>query len=210
MRRSRFASTLETNDEIRARTSVREAMRFDLRHPESSDERSLAEWRVAGLDFMAILLGFTHLLFIIAYLVLTSRIPTSFGFDNPLIPSVLTLAVDGAACAALLGRRRFNFQSHVVVRSLCVYIALSGLLWTWFGQAVQDDAFVMPISAAQIILSAGISIGTVVSISSPPQTGQAGRCWGGDSARSCESSDNAMTRASCQRTSARPALSSQF
>ena len=49
MRRSRFASTLETNDEIRARTSVREAMRFDLRHPESSDERSLAEWRVAGL-----------------------------------------------------------------------------------------------------------------------------------------------------------------
>ena len=147
---------------------MREAMRFDLRHPESSDERSLSEWRVAGLDYMAILLGFTHLLFTAAYLVLTSSIPIRFGFDNPLIPSVLTLAVDGAACAALLGRRRFNFPSHVVVRSLCVYIALSGLLWTWFGQTVQDDAFVMPVSAAQIILSAGISIGTVVSISSPP------------------------------------------
>src|SRR4029079_10109431 len=129
MRRSRFANTVESNDAIRARTSVREAMRFDLRHPESSDERSLSEWRVAGLDFMAILLGFTHRLFPVAYVVLTSDISTSFGLDNPLIPSALTLAVDGAACAALIGRRRFNFPSHVVVRSLCVYIAVSGLPW---------------------------------------------------------------------------------
>jgi len=143
-------------------------MRFDLRHPESSGERSLADWRVAGLDFMAILLGFTHLLFAIAYVVLAERVPHTFEFDNPLIPALLTLFVDGAACTALVARRRFNFPSHVVVRSLCVYLAVSGLLWTWFGRTVQDDAFVAPISAAQIILCAGISISAIVSISSPP------------------------------------------
>ncbi|WP_051531694.1 EAL domain-containing protein [Sphingomonas sp. URHD0057] len=170
MRRSRFAASFETNDEILARTSVREAMRFDLRKSDSSGEHSLAEWRVAGLDFTAMLLGFTHLLFTIAYLVLADGIPTTVTFDNPLIPSLLALLVDGGACAALLTRRRFNFSAHVVVRSLCAYVALSGLLWTWFGHAVQDDAFVTPISAAQIILCAGISMGTIVSISSPPLT----------------------------------------
>ena len=168
MRRSRFTRAFETNDEIVARTSVREAMRFDLRHPESSGERSLADWRVAGLDFMAILLGFTHLLFAIAYVILADRIPRVWNFDNPLIPAILTLTVDGAACAALVARRRYNFPSHVVVRSLCVYLAVSGLLWTWFGRTVQDDAFVAPISAAQIILCAGISMSAIVSISSPP------------------------------------------
>jgi len=168
MRRARFATSFETNDEILARTSVREAMRFDLRQPESSGERSLADWRVAGLDFMALLLGATHLLFGVAYVLLSSALQWCVCTDNPLIPIFLALALDGATAAALLTRRRFNFAPHTVVRSLCAYVALSGLLWTWFGQTVQDDAFVTPIAAAQIILGAGISMGTIVSISSPP------------------------------------------
>ena len=168
MRRSRFANTVESNDAIRARTSVREAMRFDLRHPESSDERSLADWRVAGLDLIAVLLGATHLLITAAYVVLSEKLQFCACLDNPLIPSGLVILLDGVAIAALLTRHRFNFASHVVVRSLCVYIAVSGLLWTWFGQTVEDDAFTTPIAAAQIILCAGISMGTIVSISSPP------------------------------------------
>jgi len=168
MRRSRFANTVESNDAIRARTSVREAMRFDLRHPESSDERSLADWRVAGLDLIAVLLGATHLLIAAAYVVLSQKLQFCVCLDNPLIPSGLVILLDTIAMGALLARHRFNFPSHVVVRSLCVYIAASGLLWTWFGQTVEDDAFTTPIAAAQIILCAGISMGTIVSISSPP------------------------------------------
>jgi len=168
MRRSRFASKFETNAAIRARTSVREAMRFDLRHPESSDERSLADWRVAGLDLIALLLGATHLLITAAYVMLSKTLQFCVCLDNPLIPSGLVILLDAITAAALLTRHRFNFSAHAVVRSLCVYVMLAGLLWTWFGQTVQDDAFITPISAAQIILVAGISMGTIVSISSPP------------------------------------------
>ena len=168
MRRSRFASKFETNAAIRARTSVPEAMRFDLRHPESSDERSLADWRVAGLDLIALVLGATHVLITVAYVMLSKTLEFCVCLDNPLIPSGLVILLDGIAAAALLTRHRFNLSPHVVVRSLCVYVMLAGLLWTWFGQTVQDDAFTTPIAAAQIILVAGISMGTIVSISSPP------------------------------------------
>ena len=168
MRRSRFAISFETSDNIRQRTSVREAFWFDLRSPDSSDERSLAEWRVAGLELIALMLGFTHLLFAMAYLLLSPKIPLAPTLDNPLVPVVLALALDAGAATALLTRRRFDFAAHTIVRALCVYLAASGLIWTWFGQSVQDDAFVTPIAAAQIVLCAGISMGTIVAVSSPP------------------------------------------
>src|SRR4051794_34752317 len=166
MRRSRFAIAFETNDELLARSSVRDALSFDLHSPDSSDELSLAEWRLAGVDLIAGLLGFTPPIFVAAYFLLARDGPSSITLGNPLIPSVLVVALDFAACAAMLMRRRFDFAPHAVIRGLCVYVALSGLLWTWFGEAVQDDAFILPIAAAQIILCAGISMGTIVSISS--------------------------------------------
>ncbi|HEX3423391.1 MAG TPA: EAL domain-containing protein [Sphingomicrobium sp.] len=147
---------------------MREAMRFDLRHPDSAEERSLADWRVAGLDLIALLMGFTHVLITVAYVLLSSSLRFCACFDNPLIPSGLAIAFDGAAAAALLARHRLNFSPHVLVRWLCAYIAVSGLLWTWFGRTVQDDPFIVPISASQIVLVTGISMGTIVSISSPP------------------------------------------
>ena len=55
-----------------------------------------------------------------------------------------------------------------MVRGLCLYLIAAGLLWTWFGQAVADDAFSAPIAATQIVMCAGIAMGAVVSISSPP------------------------------------------
>jgi len=168
MRRSRFAKPAEANDGIRARASVRDACWFDVRSADTSDERSLADWRLAGLDLIGVLLGFTHLIFGAAYLVLAARVPSSIGVDNPLVPLVLVIGLDAAACAGILVRRRYGLPSYHVVRALCAYIAVSGVLWTWFGQTVQDDTFVIPIAAAQIILCAGISMGTIVSISSPP------------------------------------------
>src|SRR6476469_10406071 len=142
MRRSRFAISFETPDDIRARSSVGDALSFDLHSPDSSDELSLAEWRLAGLDLIAALLGFTHLIFVCAYVVLATDVPSSFSLDNPLVPGLLAIVLDGAACAAMVMRRRFDLAPHNVIRGLCGYVALSGLLWTWFGFTVQDDAFV--------------------------------------------------------------------
>jgi len=168
MRRSRFAKPIEASDTIVERASVRDALWFDLHSPDTSDEASLADWRVAGLEHIALLLGFTHALITSAYVMLTPSIQTCLCTDNPLIPSLATIGLDIAAAVGIMVRKRFDFAPHTVVRSLCAYLAVSGLLWTWFGQSVRDDAFVTPIAASQIVMCSGIAMGAIVSVSSPP------------------------------------------
>ena len=168
MRRSRFAGAIATNDATREVAPVREALWFDLRSPEASEERSLADWRVAGLEHIALLLGFTHVLITAAYVLLTAKLEFCVCTENPLVPAVLVILADIAAATALIMRRRFDFAPHTVVRCLCAYLAVAGLLWTWFGQTVADDAFAVPISAAQIVMCSGIAMGAIVSIGSPP------------------------------------------
>src|SRR6476620_9744379 len=168
MRRSRFVSAIDQNDTAGERPSISEALWYDLRNPETTDEMSLADWRIAGLDHVAILLGFTHLLITIGYVLLSAKIPFCACFDNPLIPSSMVLMLDVAAASALVLRHRFKFQPHTIVRGLCAYLAIAGLLWIRFGQTVQDDLFTAPISAAQIVMCAGIAMGAIVSIGSPP------------------------------------------
>ncbi|MFL6732362.1 MAG: EAL domain-containing protein [Sphingomicrobium sp.] len=168
MRRSRFAGAIGTNDATREVAPVREALWFDLRSPDASEERSLADWRVAGLEHIALLLGFTHALITAAYFLLTAKLEFCLCTDNPLVPAVLVIALDAAAATALIIRRRFDFAPHTVVRCLCAYLAIAGLIWTWFGQTVADDAFAVPISAAQIVMCSGIAMGAIVSIGSPP------------------------------------------
>src|SRR5689334_19558624 len=168
MRRSRFVSAIDQNDTAGERPSISEALWYDLRNPETTDEMSLADWRIAGLEHVAILLGFTHLLITIGYVLLSAKIPFCACFDNPLIPSSMVLMLDVAAASALVLRHRFKFQPHTIVRGLCAYLAIAGLLWIRFGQTVQDDLFTAPISAAQIVMCAGIAMGAIVSIGSPP------------------------------------------
>ena len=168
MRRSRFAREIEGSDSVSEWPSIRDTLWFDVRNPERSDEVPLAEWRVAGLDHIALLMGFTHLLVIVGYVLLSRSLEWCLCLDNPLIPSVFVIVVDGIAATALITRERFNISTHAMVRALCVYLVVAGLLWTWFGQTVQDDPFVTQISAAQIVMCAGIGIGAIVSVSSPP------------------------------------------
>ena len=168
MRRARFAGTVEGQEAERDIATVREALWFDLRPHDNSDEQSLAEWRIAGLDHLALMMGIMHLLITVGCIMLSPGMPATPWWDNPLIPSFLTLALDGIAAAALLTRHRFNIASHTVVRGLCLYLAVSGLTWIWFGQTVQNDSFVVAISAAQIALVGGVTMGAIVSISSPP------------------------------------------
>jgi len=168
MRRARFATKVESAEDERDRATVRDALWFDLRSHENADEQSLAEWRTAGLDHVAILLGVMHLLITAGCVFLSPSLPTSPWWDNPLVPAFLTLALDCTAAAALLTRHRTNVPPQTVVRGLCIYLAAASLMWTWFGKTVENDTLVIAISAAQIAMVAGVAMGAIVSISSPP------------------------------------------
>ncbi|MCH8616000.1 EAL domain-containing protein [Sphingomonas sp. SM33] len=148
--------------------SISEALWFDVRRPDSSDEASLLDWRVSGLDHIALLLGVTHVIVAIGCAFLLSSKVTGFSFDNPLIPAGLVIALDAAAAAALHFREKANLASHTLIRGLCAYLGAVGLLWIWFGLAVADDSFILPLSAAPIAMSVGIAMGAIVSIQSPP------------------------------------------
>jgi diguanylate cyclase (GGDEF)-like protein len=167
MRKARFARAVE-KAETTERVSIREALWFGLRAPETTDEASLADWRVAGLDQVALLLGVTHLLITGTCAVLFDTRGTGFSWDNPLIPAFLVIACDAIAAVALMLRKRLGIPSHMVVRGLCLYLGVVGLLWTWFGLAVEDDTFIYPIAAAPVAMSAGIAMGAIVSVQSPP------------------------------------------
>lgn len=130
MRRSRFAKAIG-DDEGGERTSVDEALWFDLRSPESSDELSLASWRVASLEHAPVLLGATHVLIGLTCVGLQPQMALAASLANPTIPLLLVLALDLAAFLGLRWRDRFEIQPHSVVRGLCVYLGLAGLLWTW-------------------------------------------------------------------------------
>ena len=134
MRRSRFVSSVQTAEA--AKPSLWEALWFDLRSPETSDDVALSEWRIGGLDHVAFLLGVTHLLIAITSAVLSPSLSYAQSLDNPLIPSVLVVVLDVMAASALLTRDRFNLAPHTIVRCLCLYIALVGLAWTWFGHGL--------------------------------------------------------------------------
>ena len=168
MRRARFVRTGESGEADRDRATVREALWFDLRAHENADEESLAEWRIAGLDQIAILLGVMHLLIVVGCVLLSAGSSKPAWWDQPLIPAFLTLALDAGTAAAMLTRHKTNPPPHTVVRGLCLYLAATSLTWTWFGQTVADDSFVIAISAAQVAMVGGVAMGAIVSISSPP------------------------------------------
>ena len=116
----------------------------------------------------AVLLGATHLL-ITATLFAAGRLARILPVRRqPADSLALVILLDAVAAGLLVTRIEFNFAPHTVVRSIGVYLALVGLLWTWFGWTVADDAFVTPIAAAPIAMAAGIAMGTIVSMNSPP------------------------------------------
>ena len=167
MRRSRFAKAVEVA-EVRERASIGDALWFDVTAPDSSDEESLCDWRLAGMQNAPLILGITHLLITIAYVVLSTDVQFCFCLDNPLIPASFAILVDGAVAGLLFTRQRLTLGPHGVFRLLGAYLAVAGLLWTWFGSAVADHALTVPIAAAPTAIAAGIAMRTIVAISSPP------------------------------------------
>jgi diguanylate cyclase (GGDEF)-like protein len=167
MRRSRFAKAIEVT-EVRERASIRDALIFDITRADSSAEESLCEWRLSAMQHAPLVLGITHLLIAATCILLSKTISYASLSDSPIVVAALVLAVDAAATALLFTRKRFGLAPHTVFRLLSVYLAVSGLLWTWFGYTVADDSFVTPLAAGPIALTAGIAMRTIVAVDSPP------------------------------------------
>jgi diguanylate cyclase (GGDEF)-like protein len=165
MRRSRFAKAIGTRQAGVERASVREALAFDIKATDTSDEQSLAEWRLASLDHAPLLLGATHLLLAIGSLLLYPQAAAEFGLSNPLIPAVLLLVLDAAAAAGMHYRDRFDWAPHTVIRALCIYFAFTGVLWTAFAGAVAGGSALAPTGS---VVCAGLTMAAIVAISSPP------------------------------------------
>src|SRR6476660_5452165 len=118
MRRTRFARAVEQAGTAPEKVSIAEALWFDLRRPESSDEASLSEWRIAIIAHVALLLGVTHVLITGACLALFESRGTGLSADNPLIPASMVIALDAIAAIGLVLRKKLNLPSHTVIRSL--------------------------------------------------------------------------------------------
>ena len=167
MRRARFAKPVEQAQDGRQRTSVSEALWFDLRASETADDEALLSSRLDAFDHAPLLLGITHLLAGLTSLFLD--LPGAFGASllNPLLPITLLLLVDSAAWAALNRRQRWTVAPHVVIHALCGYIALTGLLWLHFGMTLAAQP-AGGLAGPVLLVGAGVTMAAVVSVNSPP------------------------------------------
>jgi diguanylate cyclase (GGDEF)-like protein len=166
MRRTRFASAVERNDDARERASVREALSFDVRSPEGFEDESLSAWRVATLDHSAVLLAITHVVAIFALLSLHPDGAIGLSLTSPLLSMSLLLALDIVAALGLYFRARLNIADHVVVRSLAVYLAAVGALWIVTGLSISDSS--LGASVPVLVMGGGITMASIVAVSSPP------------------------------------------
>src|SRR5687767_1878431 len=127
MRRARFA--VSDGDKINERASVKDALTFDLRAPETTDDDNLAAQRVAMFDLAPALLGATHLVWGLACLLLHPAAASAPLADNPLLPVLAALLLDGIAFLGIWYRNRTGISPLNLSRGLCAYIAISGALW---------------------------------------------------------------------------------
>ena len=115
MRRARFA--VSEGDGINDRASVQDALTFDLRAPDTSDDDSLAVQRVAMFELAPALLGATHLVWGLACLLMHPGGISHPISSNPIVPVVAVLLLDTLAFAGMwyrdkLGIRRGMFPGH--------------------------------------------------------------------------------------------------
>jgi diguanylate cyclase (GGDEF)-like protein len=166
MRRARFA--VSDGDGINERASVKDALTFDLRSPDTSDDDSLASQRVAMFDLAPALLGATHLIWGIACFFLHPISPTAPLSCNPLIPLLSALALDALAFAGLWFRDRLSIPPRAVAAGLCTYIGASGALWMAYGLTLDCSLHASNTPFIALAFGAGLGTATIVSISSPP------------------------------------------
>jgi diguanylate cyclase (GGDEF)-like protein len=166
MRRARFA--VSDGDGFNERASVRDALTFDLRAPETADDDNLASQRISMFDLAPALLGATHLVWGLAcYLVQPVSISAPLSC-NPLPPLLAVLALDILAFFALRARDKLRLSPRIVSLGLCAYVGISGALWMAYGLTLDCTLHLSNTAFIALAFGAGLGAATIVSISSPP------------------------------------------
>src|SRR5687768_3557486 len=163
MRRARFA--VSEGDGASDRASVWDALTFDLRAPDTSDDDSLAMQRVALFELAPALLGATHLVWGLACL-LMHPVGISHPFvSNPIVPVLAVLLLDALAFAGMWYRDRLGLSPRSVSLALCVYIGVSGALWMAYGLTLSAHNDMASTGFIALAFGAGLGAATIVSIS---------------------------------------------
>jgi diguanylate cyclase (GGDEF)-like protein len=166
MRRARFA--VSDGDGFNERASISDALTFDLRLPESTNDENLASQRVSMFDLAPALLGATHLVWGLAcYLIQPVSIFEPLRC-NPFPPLVAVLALDILAFLSLHFRDRLRLSPKTVSRGLCGYIGASGALWMAYGLTLDCTLHHSNTAFIALAFGAGLGAATIVSIASPP------------------------------------------
>src|SRR6188768_4267157 len=131
MRRARFA--VSGGDAISDRATIQDALTFDLRVPETSDDDNLAAQRIALFELAPALLGATHLVWGLACFLIHPMSIAAPLRCNPLVPLLAVLVLDGLAFAGLWYRDKAGLSPTTVSRGLCAYVGISGALWMGYG-----------------------------------------------------------------------------
>ena len=166
MRKARFA--VADGDKTNDRASIRDALTFDLRAPDTSDDDSLASQRVAMFELAPALLGATHLVWGLACFLIH---PISLFAPlrcNPIIPLLAVLTLDGLAFAGLWLRDKLRLSPRTISAGLCAYIGASGALWIAYGLTLDCTLHSSSTAFIALAFGAGLGAATIVSISSPP------------------------------------------
>ena len=163
MRRARFA--VSDGGGINDRASVMDALTFDLRAPESTDDDNLAAQRVAMFDFAPALLAASHLVWGVACALVHA--PDASGI-SPLVPVAVVLLVDAVAFGLMWFRERLGLSARTVSHALCAYIGVSGALWMSYGLLLNAGHHGADVGFLALSFAAGLGAATIVSISSPP------------------------------------------
>jgi diguanylate cyclase (GGDEF)-like protein len=168
MRRTRFAKAVEGNGDWPERASIGEALWFDVASRVAADESSLSAWRLASLEHAGLLLGATHLVAGCLFVIHNWNLGFALSLSNPLLLLLPLLLLDGAAAFLLRHRDQLQIAPHTLVRGLCVYMAIVGLLWAAVGHAMIDSAIASHLSVPVFAIGAGLTVAAIVSVHSPP------------------------------------------
>src|SRR5579884_4033886 len=168
MPRARFSKAVSLPQDQPGRPSTHEALWFDIKAAETSENDSLAEWRINGSDHSALLLGAAHLLLGGACLARYPQLAVLLSLSNPILAIAALLLLDVIAALALRWRDRLELVPHTVARAMCVYLAATGVLWTVFGLDLTANSAIAPNAAVPVWMCAGFAMAAVVAISSPP------------------------------------------
>src|SRR5690348_13802036 len=167
MRRALFGKSPEIELPTAARVSAREALLFDIRDHEASNDFTLAERRINGWTFAPWLLLASHIV-VTATLIFQDRSAASWGaVASAMTPLGLSLLLDLAAGLVMIGWRRMQMAPHSVTRLMCGYIALTGLLWMISSAGVHNLNLRDP-GFATVAMVSGFFLRSIAAVASPP------------------------------------------